>query len=519
MKDTKQKKKKVDPDGPLPKWGEPEGVAQYMKKTPGQKNEACWDGYKKVGMKKKGKKMVPDCVPEMKTIKVGEDAIGSDNCHYALVKSRKVVATGTKEEMMNQCREEGGRVWVSTKVVGDIVEMKSFAEAKYSVDVDGLPRFYMDADNPAQIKKMLRQLLRKASSIDSVERVNDAKIKQDLRQRIKGSETDKRNVDEQQEYGCFPAGSLVYVKSDVLPEGVEGEDFWTNRPNDDVVYENDYGDDVYIEFKRIEDVVVGDVVLGYSGWNTVNEVHHYPQQSRNMVSYEFVGNLADWTGVLKCTDYHPIMFNRQRIWEMSKTFDHGDHTYAWCSVNPDLSNSQHVGLNVTRPLVGDYAVTYIAYPPDIAAPWNYTALQNMVESTEDIPVYNISVDGDNTYIVNSIVVHNKTVDEKLDPSKHDAGDYIKDFRDSDAPQFKGKSKDERRKMAIAAKLSANESLDDKFEAYMRSKAEPTEYEKERRKAIEKAKKTVNTEPSLDEYAGEEGTDKLRKKYKKDTPGA
>ena len=110
------------------------------------------------------------------------------------------------------------------------------------------------------------------------------------------------------------------------------------------------------------------------------------------------------------------------------------------------------------------------------------------------------------------------LDEKLKKSD-DMGTWIKDFYDSDAPQFKGKSKDERRKMAIAAKLSANESLDDKFEAYMRSKADPTEYEKERRKAIEKAKKTVNTEPSLDEYAGEEGTDKLRKKYKKDTPGA
>ena len=110
------------------------------------------------------------------------------------------------------------------------------------------------------------------------------------------------------------------------------------------------------------------------------------------------------------------------------------------------------------------------------------------------------------------------LDEKLKKSD-DMGTWIKDFYNSDAPQFKGKSKDERRKMAIAAKLSANESLDDKFEAYMRSKEDPTEYEKERRKAIEKAKKTVNTEPSLDEYAGEEGTDKLRKKYKKDTPGA
>jgi hypothetical protein len=26
-------------------------------------NEACWTGYKQIGMKKKGKKMVPNCVP------------------------------------------------------------------------------------------------------------------------------------------------------------------------------------------------------------------------------------------------------------------------------------------------------------------------------------------------------------------------------------------------------------------------------------------------------------------------
>jgi len=30
----------------------------------GEMDEACWDGYKQVGMKKKGKKLVPNCVPE-----------------------------------------------------------------------------------------------------------------------------------------------------------------------------------------------------------------------------------------------------------------------------------------------------------------------------------------------------------------------------------------------------------------------------------------------------------------------
>jgi hypothetical protein len=39
------------------------------------------------------------------------------------------------------------------------------------------------------------------------------------------------------------------------------------------------------------------------------------------------------------------------------------------------------------------------------------------------------------------------------------GEVIDDFYDSDAPQFKGKSKEKRRQMAIAAKLQADEAID------------------------------------------------------------
>ena len=38
----------------------------------------------------------------------------------------------------------------------------------------------------------------------------------------------------------------------------------------------------------------------------------------------------------------------------------------------------------------------------------------------------------------------------------DAGDYVKDFRKSDAPQFKGKSDKKKKDMAIAAYLDAKE---------------------------------------------------------------
>ena len=48
----------------------------------------------------------------------------------------------------------------------------------------------------------------------------------------------------------------------------------------------------------------------------------------------------------------------------------------------------------------------------------------------------------------------KTIEEKLDATKNSIGDYVRDFKKSDAPQFKGASKSKRRQMAIAAYLSS-----------------------------------------------------------------
>ena len=49
---------------------------------------------------------------------------------------------------------------------------------------------------------------------------------------------------------------------------------------------------------------------------------------------------------------------------------------------------------------------------------------------------------------------NPNLGEKMDLAKADMGEVVKDFQKSDAPQFKGKTKKERQKMAIAAKLTA-----------------------------------------------------------------
>jgi hypothetical protein len=61
------------------------------------------------------------------------------------------------------------------------------------------------------------------------------------------------------------------------------------------------------------------------------------------------------------------------------------------------------------------------------------------------------------------------LEEKIDMKKASMGDVIKDFKASDAPQFKGKSDKKRREMAVAAKLSAqrNEELHmNSFKSYL-----------------------------------------------------
>jgi len=60
--------------------------------------------------------------------------------------------------------------------------------------------------------------------------------------------------------------------------------------------------------------------------------------------------------------------------------------------------------------------------------------------------------------IGGIILEVVELDEVLDMKKADMGEVIKDFRKSDAPQFKGKSKEKRREMAIAAKLSAEEGF-------------------------------------------------------------
>jgi len=63
---------------------------------------------------------------------------------------------------------------------------------------------------------------------------------------------------------------------------------------------------------------------------------------------------------------------------------------------------------------------------------------------------------------------NVAVDEKLKPSMG-AGSYINDFKTSDAPQFKGKSKKKKNKMAVAAYLSAKDKIKEAILSQLKNK--------------------------------------------------
>lgn len=61
-----------------------------------------------------------------------------------------------------------------------------------------------------------------------------------------------------------------------------------------------------------------------------------------------------------------------------------------------------------------------------------------------------------------------TIDEKLKPSMG-AGAYVDDFKTSKAPQFKGKSKKKKNKMAVAAYLSAKDKIKEAVLAKLKNK--------------------------------------------------
>ena len=59
-------------------------------------------------------------------------------------------------------------------------------EATYQVDIDGLPKMFMDTDNPGELKRDLRKIVRKVDMVKDVKRVQKSDVRKHLQLKLKG---------------------------------------------------------------------------------------------------------------------------------------------------------------------------------------------------------------------------------------------------------------------------------------------------------------------------------------------
>ena len=88
-----------------------------------------------------------------------------------------------------------------------------------------------------------------------------------------------------------------------------------------------------------------------------------------------------------------------------------------------------------------------------------TAIFDMIQDGEEFPAWiqsKMTKIADYIGAVKHYLEYDHVMGEKLDKNST-AGEYVDDFRDSDAPQFKGKSKKKKQQMAIAAYLDAKDN--------------------------------------------------------------
>lgn len=66
---------------------------------------------------------------------------------------------------------------------------KGFYEAmKFEVDIEGLPKVYMDGNSPSEVKAHLRKLVKQPSMVKSVTRMTSHDVKKVYRDKAQGKE-------------------------------------------------------------------------------------------------------------------------------------------------------------------------------------------------------------------------------------------------------------------------------------------------------------------------------------------
>ena len=79
-----------------------------------------------------------------------------------------------------------------TQLSKDAQKLLMMGEGTYKVEIEGLPKMYMDTDNPGELRRDLRKIVRKVDMVKNVERVQKSQVRKDLQLKIQG----KDDIDE-----------------------------------------------------------------------------------------------------------------------------------------------------------------------------------------------------------------------------------------------------------------------------------------------------------------------------------
>ena len=111
-----------------------------------QMTEACWEGYKQVGMKDKGGKMVPNCVP------VNEEDIIEEYCPRCLA----MEIMRAQGQPLQEAEYHGRKVPLGKPMRGDVKKFKVFVKDPSSGNIKkvnfGDPNMRIKKSNPARRK-------------------------------------------------------------------------------------------------------------------------------------------------------------------------------------------------------------------------------------------------------------------------------------------------------------------------------------------------------------------------------
>ena len=87
-------------------------------------DEACWDGYQQIGMKKKGGKQVPNCVP------IKEAVVYCSSCLIEAIKScnENPEYITIMEPGLNEAEYQGRKVQLGKPTRGDVKKFKVYVK-------------------------------------------------------------------------------------------------------------------------------------------------------------------------------------------------------------------------------------------------------------------------------------------------------------------------------------------------------------------------------------------------------